>query len=268
MSHVFQVTSFHVWLIDNVNLPRWSDWEIHSVFEKAIYFTIWEHIITLSTAYDGPATIVTEGPLPSLVQGKRIGKQVCLSFSSSRHWVPPRFRMNPEEIDDQVLDGLRIAVQDSGRSAFLQPKFSPWMARGISALSHFFPKVAPGGSLFIGLGPGMTPAGDDFMCGYCHTLYHMGFKVDWAELALSADGTHFFSKEMLWWACRGVVAMPFEQVLLGVLNFQKNFQKFVRDALAIGHSSGADHLLGVWSALFLIKRKWRAQKLLMNNRSS
>jgi hypothetical protein len=119
MSNVLQVTSFHVWLAEDHMLNDWPDWQIHSVCKKAINFNVGEDLITLTAAYDGPATIVTESPLLLFVPGSSVGKKASLNFLTAKQWIPPSFRVNPKEIEEQVLDEPRKVVQCSGRSAFL-----------------------------------------------------------------------------------------------------------------------------------------------------
>jgi hypothetical protein len=253
MPDTLQITSIHDWFGDHM-VAGWHDWKVHSVHKRAIILIGEKHLLTLTNAYDGPSTMMTATPLPSLLPGESIGKEIDLDFSGAKPWIPPRFSIIPEEIEEQSLDQLFQNLQSSGRSALLQPKFIPWITRGISALAVGFPRVTADGSALFGLGPGMTPAGDDFLCGFFHVLYHAGLPVKWNELASYAAKTNLFAQTMLWWACRGVVAQPFEQVLLGLYRYQSNLYGLIQTALTIGHSSGADHLLGVWLGLLLIKK--------------
>ncbi|MGA2464872.1 MAG: DUF2877 domain-containing protein [Thermodesulfobacteriota bacterium] len=253
MPDTLQITSIHDWFSDDI-VAGWHDWKVHSVHERAIILTAGKHLVTLTNAYDGPSTMVTTTSLPSLLPGESMGREIGLDFSSAEPWIPPMFSIIPEEIEEQSLDQLFQKLEYSGRSALLQPKFIPWITRGISALAAGFPRITPDGSVLFGLGPGMTPAGDDFLSGFFHVLYHAGLPVKWDELAPYAAGTNLIAQTMLWWACQGVVAQPFEQALLGLYRCQPNLYGLIQTAFSIGHSSGADHLLGVWLGLLLVKK--------------
>ncbi len=256
MSNILPISSLHDSL-DVSSVATWRDWKVHSVYERAIIFVAGQHLVTLTNAYDGPLTMVTPARLPSLLPGKSIGEEIDLDFSVAKPWIPPRFSILPEEIVEQSLGELLQELEHSDRSALLHPRFIPWMTQGISALAAGFPRVTPEGSLLFGLGPGMTPSGDDFLSGFFHVLYHAGLPVRWDELAPYASGTNLISQMMLRWACQGVVAEPFEQALLGLYRNLPNLYGLIQAALSIGHSSGADHLLGVWLGLLLVKKVGR-----------
>ena len=98
--------------------------------------------------------------------------------------------------------------------------------------------------------------------GDFHVLYHAGLAIEWAELAPYLAETNWFAQSMLWWACKGVVAQPFEEALIGVYLDQPNLYDLIQTALTIGHSSGADHLLGVWLGLLLVRKAGLAEILI------
>jgi len=254
-----QIRSIHAWLADNLQQTGSTLLHVHSSCEKAVTFRQGTHLLVLTTDHDGPATAVTSESLLRLVPSNAFGEVISLLLSSAERWIPPIFDLHPSSISEEALDQLQGSIWESGRSALLQRRFLPWVTDAVRALVSEFPRVRRGGATLIGLGPGLTPAGDDFLCGFFHVLYHSGLKVDWAELESSAQGTSWIGKEMLWWACEGVVARPFEDVLhslsLGAPQLSENLQT----ALTVGHSSGADHLLGLWFGLLLLQGPGRQE---------
>ena len=111
----------------------------------------------------------------------------------------------------------------------------------------------------IGLGPGLTPAGDDFLCGLLTGL--RVFLPDWQgqhslaqQLVHLARGrTTSLSHTLLAQAARGVVVEPLAAVL-GSMGSGKCLQG-LDDLLAIGHSSGSDMLAGACLAAMMARER-------------
>jgi Protein of unknown function (DUF2877) len=112
----------------------------------------------------------------------------------------------------------------------------------------------------LGLGPGLTPAGDDVLCGALAGLRVLGRRSgcygEWCDNAIGAitDGivaaasrrTTSFSATLLRAATRGVVAEPLLQVLQTVGSGAS--VRGIDDVLMLGHSSGSDMLTGALMA--------------------
>ena len=105
----------------------------------------------------------------------------------------------------------------------------------------------------VGLGPGLTPAGDDFLAGWLAAL--------WSQAALDSDlltllrpfGTalapavrrvHAISRQMLDEAARGCFSQILVEVTLALAG-EGDLGQAAAGALAHGHSSGADALCGL-----------------------
>jgi len=250
------VASAHKWLFHHhLFFTGSKSWRVHSTYERAVNFQVGDHFISVTTAVDGPATIVINDRLPDLSPGTYVTPSKLLDLSSAKKWFPPGQAICPDHLDRRVLDDLRMAIGSSGKSALLQQAFTPWLTQTLSALARNFPKIPAEISQLIGLGPGMTPSGDDFLAGFCHALSHTTYRIGWSNLALYAAKTSAVSRHMIWWACRGVVDSPFEELLFELLDPSADFCRRIAAALAVGHFSGADHLLGAWFALRLIYEK-------------
>jgi hypothetical protein len=247
-----QVRSAHRWIFENLLSGDRGNCHVHSVYDKTVNFSFEEHLVTLTSTYDGPATIVAGSPLPHLDPGYSLDPALLFDFTSAVAWAPPVFQIHPHRLSQSTLDELRESIERSGKSALLKKMFFSRFALALSALAEDFPQIGRGGTMMIGLGPGLTPSGDDFMSGFCHVLAHSQFKASWEQIIAGADSTTSISRTMLWWACQGVVASPFENLMMGISERKKNISKLLDGALAIGHSSGADHLLGIWYCLTLL----------------
>lgn len=101
----------------------------------------------------------------------------------------------------------------------------------------------------IGLGIGLTPSGDDFLCGVLAGLTLLGlrnsqdFRHLSAEISRSLAKTNAISAAFLHCAMNGQFSEAL--ITLGSVSFSQSLQMF-HD---IGHSSGADTLCGLYFAL-------------------
>jgi hypothetical protein len=113
--------------------------------------------------------------------------------------------------------------------------------------------IAEGAARLVGLGPGLTPSGDDFIAGYLAALWsRAGFESDLdAILSPLADSlvplflrTHAISRQMLNDAVQGHFAERLADVTLAIAVAGDVVGATAR-ALVSGHSSGADTLCGL-----------------------
>jgi hypothetical protein len=105
----------------------------------------------------------------------------------------------------------------------------------------------------VGLGPGLTPAGDDFLTGYLAALRSRVGSGAWRDASLAALAaalvplfvrTNAISRQMLDDAAHGRFAQSLVDVTLA-LSGAGNINAAAARALACGHSSGADALCGL-----------------------
>ena len=118
----------------------------------------------------------------------------------------------------------------------------------------------------MGLGPGLTPSGDDVLCGLIaglsvlgHRSVHQRERCDGAVAVLATciareapRRTTSLSATLLQCAVRGVVAEPLLQVL-GTVG-SGNRLTGVDEVLMLGHSSGSDMLTGALMACAVLVR--------------
>ncbi len=106
--------------------------------------------------------------------------------------------------------------------------------------------VAEGAAGLAGLGPGLTPSGDDFLCGLLLGLWVAGELEFVPTILRTAQGTHRISRAYLWAAARGGASEAWHH-LLSSLRTGQGWEKTARRVLHTGETSGADALAGFLS---------------------
>lgn len=114
--------------------------------------------------------------------------------------------------------------------------------------SHDIARAYTMGKRLLGLGPGLTPAGDDWLCGLCAACRVMAAPAIWEALfhQLAQDapaGTTLQGAASLYWAGRGKACAPLADFLAAAMAGQGTQQALQR-LLAIGSTSGWDMAKG------------------------
>jgi hypothetical protein len=113
----------------------------------------------------------------------------------------------------------------------------------------------------IGLGPGLTPSGDDVLAGALLGLHATGNASLAAQLgghvtAASVDGTSPLSAAFLRCAIDGETSAPLHQALSAALT-NADWPTALDTLDRIGHTSGWDHLAGFSLALTAVQSRRR-----------
>jgi hypothetical protein len=173
-----------------------------------------------------------------------------------------------------VLGPLSLARLSHGERA-LDAVTGPWGLSGHAApkaladacLAGDLARAVDAAERIVGLGPGLTPSGDDALAGLLLALRLLGGAVpgggravwlaDWLGAAVTAhagERTTSLAATLLHCAARGQASMEAAAVLRGIAG-QDPLVPATRRLLATGHTSGADLawglLLGCRSALAL-----------------
>ncbi|MBT9158717.1 MAG: hypothetical protein DDT36_01735 [Firmicutes bacterium] len=131
----------------------------------------------------------------------------------------------------------------------------PLVARLIPVLGEP-EKFAEMGAALVGLGPGLTPAGDDLLAGLMAS-YHFGYLATGRGVAPLLEcfrpilqraevATNGLSREMLHFAARGEMNEVAEQVVVAFLGGDAHAQRESTERLVeYGASSGLDQLAGI-----------------------
>lgn len=218
-------------------------------------------------------------------EGLRIGGLSALAFAGARLHDPPR---GPRGWTGDGLsaalarlsDALRGFDLDEGLAPLARPDDPalsaelPLMRRArpaVKALERWMAEDAPAPpprdalERLIGLGPGLTPSGDDCLGGAMIALFMSGYAEDAASLAssvlaIAAEGTNIISAAHLGAAAKGLGADALHRSIDALARGDEAALAMGLEGLdAIGHSSGWDALAGAVSALKAIERRLATQ---------
>lgn len=112
----------------------------------------------------------------------------------------------------------------------------------------------------IGAGVGLTPAGDDFLCGSISFLMSFDdyLSKSWASFIaqylseeMLQSKTTMVSASMLWHASQGRLAAPYRRFLSALIEHSEALRDCVYEIYHIGYSSGLDFSAG---AVCMLKR--------------
>lgn len=201
-----------------------------AAFDRAVYLRLANRVVALT------APSVPLGPLHVRLPRAPAGLGVGDTFH-----VPDEWRYRPTIWTGQLPDRSTIGadvLRALGAVACHSPLLAPPLARRWRAASRAR-DLAQACQLLGGLGPGLTPSGDDALAGMLLAArLHRPEAED--DLVALADGveTHEISRAFLHWAARGQSVEPVHRLLAGDATAGA-------DLLANGHSSGADLALGL-----------------------
>ncbi|MGW5683679.1 DUF2877 domain-containing protein [Nonomuraea sp. NPDC003754] len=206
-----------------------------------------------------PNAVVLAGELPRVSVGDEavVGDgviEVGRYRVKARRWWDPAPPLPPVEL---------------GRLAGAVPAMSPQTARrpgleGNAAISQLaagcaqasLVRAVTAAEQLVGLGPGLTPSGDDVLAGLLVALRHLGaaarvgravWLADWLAAAVTFDAgtrTTPISATLLHCAARGEASPEVTGVLRGIAGLQP-LEPALRRLLRLGHTSGADLAQGV-----------------------
>ncbi len=148
-----------------------------------------------------------------------------------------------------------VFTKNAGHADFLQRVFLTRLAHTLPVLARATDRrdvdaIADAAGNLVGLGPGLTPAGDDFLTGFLAALWSRAGSGAWQDAALAAAlvlqfaRTNAISRQMLDDAAHGRFAQALVDVTIA-LSGAGNIDAAAARALACGHSSGADALCGL-----------------------
>gem|GEM_PF-947605 len=159
---------------------------------------------------------------------------------------------------------LSRGAMPQGAEITLAEPFTASLWHNLCALSGALmndchPEAEASARRLLGLGGGLTPAGDDALAGFMVSLHFVAAAQQGSEQARLAlthlcerliaprgVATTIFSQEMLRFAALGYFTDVFEDLLLAILAGKKEeLAPLIKRQLSIGASSGSDQLLGM-----------------------
>jgi len=217
--------------------------EVRAVFRRSFYLRVGDRLACVGDPSIG------RGPLNALIEGVRlpaIGERLALSTQGAEPWAPPpprpHVRLDLQGLREAALGrvpaegfGCLIVDQHNSLSGHAQPALDAlerWLAGNA---------LEADAEQLIGLGPGLTPAGDDYLGGMLVALNQLGRAQQarglWRWLEPRLARTSDISAAHLAAAAAGEAHEALHAVLAGELAVEK--------IAAVGHSSGWDALAGV-----------------------
>lgn len=193
-----------------------------------------------------------------------------LAVSAAAWWDPrPRLpRPRPALLPEGVRQ-LRTALYGEGvpHSAFTLPGLPGGPGGPLAALRGAVRRSDLDAALrtaarLVGLGPGLTPAGDDVMAGTTAGLVLLGHpaaqRFATAVTALAAGRTTELSRSLLRHAAAGRVSAEYAAVLQGLVG-ERPLAPAIDALLAAGAISGRATALGLCTAIDLVERTLRVR---------
>lgn len=240
-----------------------------AVFERSLYFAVGEAFVCLgpSEIGDGALNVIADIAIAGVAAGMaveragsalRIGRDHSLSFHGMQVWQPPPW---PHGWTGKSLANSYRALEaqsaDTGSapSSGLIDATNGRLEQGVSALTDWVRRATrpnqPPVQRLLGLGPGLTPSGDDVIGGALLALHALGKQDVAAALAAAVEAswrgrTSDLSHAHLAAAGEGYGAAAVHDLLARLLSGDVHtLTDQVARVTAIGHSSGTDMLAGI-----------------------
>jgi hypothetical protein len=218
---------------------------------------------------NGRPLVAVPAGAPAEVGGGRIVVG-DLAVSAAAWWNPrPKLpSLRPALLPEGVRQ-LRNALYGEGvpHSAFTLPGLPAGPGGPLAALRGAVRRADLDAALrtatrLIGLGPGLTPAGDDVMAGTMAGLVLLGHpaaeRFSAAVSALAAGRTTELSRALLRHAAAGRVSAEYAAVLHGLVG-ERPLGPAIDGLLVTGATSGRALALGVCTAIDLVDRTMRVR---------
>lgn len=209
-----------------------------------------------------PNAMVITGPMPAVAVGDEayvgdgsidIGR---LSLRAHRWWnpAPPLGAVQMAHLVHSLPAMAALCHRSPRRPGLEGNGAAGLLAQGCAEGSLLKSVVAA--EQLVGLGPGLTPSGDDVLAGLLVALRHLGgatgadravWLADWLAAAVTFDvrgRTTPISAALLHCAARGEASGEVLAVLRGLAGRQ-SLEPALRRLLQLGHTSGADLAWGL-----------------------
>ncbi len=268
---------------------------VHAVFGRSLHLRRGNGAILTVTEspWNGPLTIrvpggtlhdglVVPGTVGKLSADRLVLDDLIIELASADAWSPDPVKvasLRPEKLEQHLhyVQSAIAAARRGGLGAWKTEAAADepaWLRRGraaisslLSALIEFDADVlSERANGLLGLGPGLTPSGDDVLCGLTAGMSVIGTRfqryrrrcdtligaISRDVLPLASSHTTSLSATLLYWSTRGVVVEPLHRILQSVGGDAPIAR--LDDVLILGHSSGSDMLTGVLLACTALSR--------------
>lgn len=246
-----------------------GEWTLHSRFSQAINYCRPDG--TLLTLFRfgkgmGPAgVLLTTRHFAACSHLTRLIKQGNLLWGADILIRPRRVLSLTPKVAELRQNNVHVSPHLSGLCGALNQPLAamPIFDRFTQELEHWLKGETPDWSWLIGCGPGLTPAGDDMLIGALAVLYATGHTSSPRPFLPPADQlahlTTSVSCRYLNSARHGTFSTPVLR-LLRRWQSTRSAQYAVQRLLNVGHTSGADTLLGMAIAQQVL-RQWESRRV-------
>jgi Protein of unknown function (DUF2877) len=249
-------------------LHEGGEGDVVAWFPKACYVSLPTGLVAL-VAPDveaGPVHAELDAALPRVRRGARAGvvdrglevDGWRIGLTGGVEWrgpLPP-----PHDVRASAATILAGASSASASSSLLAEPFGAPAERARRRL--LAGSLDDAARLLVGLGPGLTPSGDDALAGVLFALRAAAGEEAEASTrpAAEAGETGPVSRGFLRWAARGQVLAPAHDLLVSAARRDPvEASSAARRMAAVGETSGADFLLGL---------RWGMEAVAQRSRSS
>ncbi len=243
---------------------------IIAVFASTFYAEMPAGLIAITDAKTplGPINLATDRTAPSWSKtGLKVGKSAhlfngilhigglpAIDTTRAKPWQPPRLQRQDHSTLQTALTRLDAQTLDPPGEGYGTTLIAPAKA-GTTAMHSGLSRTIRGDLTnldwarhLLGRGPGLTPAGDDFLGGAMIALHALGLGniacTLWSRLAPDAEQrTNRISRSLLSAAAQGMGNDSLHHALNAVLT-GKNLAPALAELNRIGHSSGWDAFAG------------------------
>lgn len=208
-----------------------------AVFSKAAYLRLPAGLVALTTRAVPPGPIHARGDVP--LHRLAAGDAVTVDLSRATVWQGTA--LTPGLLAAGAGTALDV-LAGAPASALADPVFEARRSRAVDCLDRGDLDGAV--DALAGLGPGLTPAGDDALAGIL--LVAGAHDREAARGAADRAMTNDIARAFLAWAARGQSIEPVHRLLLASAGHDPaGAGTALTDLLRVGHSSGADLAFGL-----------------------
>ena len=247
-------------------LSRYSHARITHVFDKSFYAEVGDQLICVLAEdfLNGPINICVN-EIPRILD---VGTCIEISSTKAIIWEPIKFGpINADRLFENLPETYRkdlIKAKSLLPKSLSSPLFKTIAQPAIIDLCLFLrdKKTAPVPAIksLLGLGPGLTPSGDDFLIGMMLVLHTVGEKDLFLKLAkivknFASLQTSSISNAHLSAMTDSAQANCLLHELLFALQGKKSIKQALIRAENFGHSSGKDAIAGIITALFALRKR-------------
>jgi uncharacterized protein DUF2877 len=228
-----------------------------SVHRSAVNVVVGGALVTVASAGAGglPNGVLVAEPFDPRAFGLRPGGEVRISVRSARRWSPDLRPVGiPPDLDVRAGIARQAVVDHTSGLRGIVPAAEAFGALAEAFASGSEAAIVRTGRELVGLGAGLTPAGDDILVGLTAGLTALGdgrargFAAAWARHAIGR--TTFVAESFHRYAAVGAYSERLHDVLRAILTGPlEAIPAAVATAAAWGATSGADTLAGILLAL-------------------